>query len=520
MTQQVKRVKQELDSQGRDGDILSPEELIKEDLFRGIPFKFLQLNGSSVVRRILKKDDVLCEEGEFGATAFIIKKGSFRIELNSQTGVRLRTRSAGGLWGWLGKLKTAATEVVSGHAPKLVDLGGEEMRQGQEIIRTAEDVILGEMSCLNRSRRSATIIAREDCEVLEIRRNVLDMLLRNRASRDILDKVYRSRAVSQLAKMPLFGDLDEASRREASDWLTKRVSLVRVDPGQPIFRQGDRADNFYLISLGFVRVSQKIGDIERVAAYRGPGNYIGEIALLTQLDDVFSSEEVVRRGVRTATCAALDHVELFQIKGDEFKELLQKFPAIREKFVARAKQVLREDQEAQQKAVESSNDLWGQLGLYGAQNLLVIDLERCTRCDECTKACADTHQGVTRLIRDGMRFDHFLIASSCRSCMDPYCMVGCPVDAIHRNGESLQIEIEDYCIGCGMCAENCPYGNINMHGFKKTVVDSDNRRKAVIQQRATTCDMCAEIDGRPSCVHACPHNAAFRVSGPEFKEML
>jgi Fe-S-cluster-containing hydrogenase component 2 len=116
--------------------------------------------------------------------------------------------------------------------------------------------------------------------------------------------------------------------------------------------------------------------------------------------------------------------------------------------------------------------------------------------------------------------------------MDPYCMVGCPVDAIHRNGESLQIEIEDYCIGCGLCAENCPYGNINMHGFPKTEIDPvtnkerrvyqqvEGKKLPVIQQRATTCDMCMAIDGRPSCVYACPHNAAFRVDSNGLQKML
>ena len=40
-------------------------------------------------------------------------------------------------------------------------------------------------------------------------------------------------------------------------------------------------------------------------------------------------------------------------------------------------------------------------------------------------------------------------------------MIGCPVDAIHR-GRHQQIVIEDHCIGCGLCAQNCPYGNISM----------------------------------------------------------
>ena len=100
-----------------------------------------------------------------------------------------------------------------------------------------------------------------------------------------------------------------------------------------------------------------------------------------------------------------------------------------------------------------------------AQSLLVLDLERCTRCDECTKACADAHDGVTRLIREGLRFDKYLVASSCRSCLDPYCMVGCPVGSIRRKS-TREIIIEDWCIGCRKCEENCPYGNIEMKLFE------------------------------------------------------
>jgi len=193
--------------------------------------------------------------------------------------------------------------------------------------------------------------------------------------------------------------------------------------------------------------------------------------------------------------------------------------------------LLERDAETRKQMQQVQKEDFLEQGLYLAQSLLVLDLERCTRCDECTKACADTHDGVTRLVRDGLRFDKYLVASSCRSCMDPYCLVGCPVDAIHRNGDSLEIEIEDYCIGCGLCADNCPYGNINMHGFPKQEVDekgklrtvyqdrSDGRRTAVVQQRATTCDLCRSIDGKPSCVHACPHNAAFRMTGPELYQL-
>jgi Fe-S-cluster-containing hydrogenase component 2 len=42
------------------------------------------------------------------------------------------------------------------------------------------------------------------------------------------------------------------------------------------------------------------------------------------------------------------------------------------------------------------------------------------------------------------------------------CMIGCPVGSIHR-GNNREIVIEDWCIGCGMCAKQCPYGSIQMH---------------------------------------------------------
>jgi Fe-S-cluster-containing hydrogenase component 2 len=78
------------------------------------------------------------------------------------------------------------------------------------------------------------------------------------------------------------------------------------------------------------------------------------------------------------------------------------------------------------------------------------------------RACADSHDGLTRLKREGLRFDKYLVPTSCRSCHDPVCLSECPVGSIGRS-PSGAIIIEDWCIGCRKCAENCPYGNIEMH---------------------------------------------------------
>jgi Fe-S-cluster-containing dehydrogenase component len=190
------------------------------------------------------------------------------------------------------------------------------------------------------------------------------------------------------------------------------------------------------------------------------------------------------------------------------------------------------------------------LGLYEGQELLVLDLAKCTRCDECVRACADGHGGITRVIRDGPRFDEFLVAISCRSCHDPRCLNGCPVDAIHRQDLGLEVQIDtDRCIGCSVCAKNCPFGSIRMVASDEDggylgelpreeylkladryvttgeMTDSDGRQLGRIkaQVRAANCDLCAVLEDQPEktasrtprCVYACPHDAAHRMRGPE-----
>lgn len=153
-----------------------------------------------------------------------------------------------------------------------------------------------------------------------------------------------------------------------------------------------------------------------------------------------------------------------------------------------------------------------ELNLYNSQNVLLIDLERCTRCDECVRACSDAHGGVARFTRDGPRVGRYLVTMACRSCTDPKCMVGCPVGSIRRQ-DSLEIQIEDWCIGCERCANQCPFGNINM--VELAAMPKPPPPREGVSLRATVCDLCAGYDG-PNCVYACPHDAAIRVAPGAF----
>jgi CRP-like cAMP-binding protein len=336
--------------------------------------------------------------------------------------------------------------------------------------------------------------------MLEMLRNVLDVIQRNKTMRAELELNYRRRALDDhLRTVPLFSTLS----RDFTESLASKVELVRLSKGDVICRQGDTADAFYLVRIGFVKVTEEHPGGDLVLAYLGKGGYFGEIGLLTN-------------GLRTATVTALDHVELVRIDAKDFQEMLDLFPAIKRDLTAVAHE--REEQNKRHMAAVTgiSLDSFLAQGLMESNSLLLIDLEKCTRCDNCVRACADAHDGVTRLIREGLRFDKYLVATSCRQCRDPLCMVGCPVGSIRRRN-SLEIVIEDWCVGCGLCARNCPYGNINMHPFEVMVSDltAPKSQKAVVKHKATSCDLCAE-HAEPSCVYACPHDAAHRVEPNEF----
>ena len=229
-------------------------------------------------------------------------------------------------------------------------------------------------------------------------------------------------------------------------------------------------------------------------------------------------EALLGGGVRTANCSALDHVECVKIGKSEFDEMLSKFPQIRGRLQVEADARVEQNRERITQLSRVSLPQYINQGLYQAQSLLILDLEKCTRCDECVRACAQAHDNVTRLVREGLRFDKYLVTTSCRSCRDPYCMVGCPVGSIRRKGD-MQILIEDHCIGCGRCAEQCPYGNINMHPIGREYTDETTGEKRQ-QRKAAVCDlctdMCVEEDDMPACVYACPHDAAHRVDGQSF----
>ncbi len=489
------------------GTPVSVDELLSLPVFKGVSGTFLDLNKGAVVKREYKAGEIIIREGDYGATAFYILEGEAEVYIGSPRG---HVDTEGQSQGLLSRL----TSVLKGrhehqreeehtHKQWIPIDGPVDLAYDNPVAKLHPGDLFGEMTCMNFYPRSATVRASTDCVMLEMLRNVLDVLQKNKTFRAQLGRKYRERALeTHLRSVPVFASLTS----DFIDNLREKVELIRYSPGQVICRQGDVADSLYLVRIGFVKVSEHHPGGEMVLSYLSRGNYFGEIGLLGG-------------GLRSATCTALDHVEVVRIKATEFEEMMEQFPEIKSSLEQVAQERLEENRQRIHNLQSVPVDDFLHQGLMDAQSLLVLDLERCTRCDQCVKACADAHDGITRLIRDGLRFDKYLVATSCRTCRDPLCMVGCPVSSIRRRN-SLEVIIEDWCVGCGLCANNCPYGNINLHEFEMNApVPGGGVQKARVR-KATSCNLCYDHP-EPSCVYACPHDAAHRVNPPVFfSEML
>ena len=553
------------------GDPLNAEELLELlPALKEVPKTLIHKYAvGAAVRRRFRAGELVCEEGEFGSTAFYIVSGHVDIYINNP--MAHVGKSAGrGLFGFIKRMKS---RLIRGEADPAAALregfipidASVDLPKTTPLAWLGPEEIIGEMTCRTFQPRSATVRATEDCVVVEMLRVILDMLVGTRdvdaatkastkvkaptfkgtSFKKVMDDKYRERSlVTHLRSVPLFATLD----LDFFNYLKENAELKSFNKGEVICRQGEDADAFYLIRNGLVRVAQAMPGGEMVRTYLKRGEYFGEIGLL-------------QNQARNATCSALDAADVVKIGKADFQLMLEKFPVVR----ATLDEVARVRMEAlkERKLPDGLQlDEFLNQGLFEAQNLLLIDLDNCTRCDACVNACADAHDGVTRLIRDGLRYDRFLVATACRSCRDPLCMTQCPVGSIRRK-ESLEIIIEDWCIGCSKCSELCPYGNINMHALEvvreespapaaagtakqtpqtpatpaasaaaapatdspkavpasaasaKPPAPKKTGPKKVTVLKATTCDLCTQLT-TPSCVYACPHDAAKRVEPTQF----
>jgi serine phosphatase RsbU (regulator of sigma subunit) len=116
-----------------------------------------------------------------------------------------------------------------------------------------------------------------------------------------------------LAEIPLFRSLPA----EEIDQLFQRYKTWDAPAGTLVLEEGQPGDEFYVILTGLVEIVRALGSAEEShLGIRQPGEFIGEIGLLTQ------------GAPRTATARVIEDAQLLTITYADFNELLKTHPEL------------------------------------------------------------------------------------------------------------------------------------------------------------------------------------------------
>lgn len=197
------------------------------------------------------------------------------------------------------------------------------LKNAIEVARLSAGSFFGEFAVLADQRRHASVETIEPCELLEIRRGLIDELVHNHPGvARTLRSFYRERLLQTLvATAPFF----EKLRPEERNAITERFRPRRFGKGSLIVEQGSPGGGLYLILVGQVEVVHYPGDggAEKVLGTLGEGSYFGEMSLL-------------RGGVAGASVRAMRMTEIVQLPPRDFYEIVSQHPVLWEHLRAEA----------------------------------------------------------------------------------------------------------------------------------------------------------------------------------------
>jgi Fe-S-cluster-containing dehydrogenase component/CRP-like cAMP-binding protein len=340
--------------------------------------------------------------------------------------------------------------------------------------------IFGAMSLLSGQPSNATVKVSPEtkAEILEIGRPALRLLRKFSTFNREFDRNH-----SRHALWRTMVKLEEVIGKPFSDALNAELEeeaqfKVYAD-GHLLFKEGDPIEKLIFIRRGWIQRARGLDPHSPLSPVRAS---LPELAsTLSEKDNVgldFLGEgnwlglEILSRETWDYTATIMARTEVLEIDISHLsadRELVDmiktEFPEFSHADDAPPERPLN-IRTTQAAAIEIHE------GIVDGTNLLVMDMNLCVRCGNCSMACHKVH-GQSRLMRHGIHIarpvkpkdepiQSVLAPSVCLHCHDAECLIGCPTGAIRRF-EDGQIDIEaKTCIGCGDCATHCPYDAISM----------------------------------------------------------
>jgi Fe-S-cluster-containing dehydrogenase component/CRP-like cAMP-binding protein len=490
---------------------------------------------------VIRKDD-------YGTSAYLVLDGEVDVVIRPEIDPRLLGRSPSVKKGFIARFaqlwsNSAEPEVWKKKSrllgDKLNDSYDNErgsvylqdyprIVSGSQTAKLGAGSMFGEISALSRMPRTATVVAvSPNTRLLEFSwEGLRDIMKYDPALKARIDKIYRENSLkSFLSNHPLFSHLDEFSYRELCDaaqletygdynWSGAYKRLAKegnasTSANEPIIvKENDYLNGIHMIRAGFCRVSRKLGGGECTLNYIGAGSVFGFEEIANHWKNVDCSLQ------STHSLRSLGYAHLIFIPTAALEKFANRKWAENELVGGLGLPDVTISDAGENDHAPSAGlmEFMAEHRFLNGTKSMVIDMDRCTRCDDCVRACASTHDGNPRFLRHGPIIDNLMIANACMHCVDPVCMIGCPTGAIHRTSFGGEVVINPgTCIGCGACAANCPYDSIRMVEVRSKTGEFivDEAFQPIL--KATKCDFCVEQTSGPACMNACPHDALSRT---------